>query len=74
MTEIPESLDRFQIIRILGKGGMGTVYLARDERLGRQVALKVLNADEIGRDDRRHRFVRESRAAAAIRHPNVATI
>jgi serine/threonine-protein kinase len=53
---------------------MGTVYLARDERLGRQVALKVLNPEGIGRDDRHHRFLRESRAAAAIRHPNVATI
>ncbi len=74
MTEIPESLDRFQIVRILGKGGMGTVYLARDQRLGRQVALKVLNSEELGRDVSQHRFIRESRAAAAIRHPNVATI
>jgi serine/threonine protein kinase/tetratricopeptide (TPR) repeat protein len=74
MTEIPESLARFQIVRVLGKGGMGTVYLARDQRLGRQVALKVLNPDEFGAGDRHHRFVRESRAAAAIRHPNVATI
>jgi len=53
---------------------MGTVYLARDERLGRQVALKVLNPDETARDDKHHRFLREARAAAAIRHPNVATI
>ena len=74
MTEIPQTLDRFRIIRILGRGGMGTVYLARDERLGRQVALKVLNPEEIGKDERHHRFLREARAAASIRHPNVATI
>ena len=74
MTDIPQTLDRFQIIRILGRGGMGTVYLARDERLGRQVALKVLNPEEIGKDERHHRFLREARTAASIRHPNVATI
>lgn len=74
MTEVPQSLDRFRIVRILGRGGMGTVYLARDERLNRQVALKVLNPEELERDDRHHRFLREARAAAAIRHPNVATI
>src|SRR5688500_19436525 len=74
MPELPQSLDRFEIIRILGKGGMGTVYLARDQRLDRQVALKVLNGDELGSEEARVRFMRESRSAAAIRHQNVATI
>ncbi|HEX7151757.1 MAG TPA: serine/threonine-protein kinase [Thermoanaerobaculia bacterium] len=74
MTEIPQSFDRFEIVRILGRGGMGTVYLARDRRLGRQVALKVLNSDSLSNDDRRARFMREAKAAAAIRHQNVATI
>src|SRR6266571_3747766 len=74
MSELPQNLDRFQIVRILGKGGMGTVYLARDVRLDRSVALKVLNATELGRDDRRARFLREARTAASIRHQNVATI
>lgn len=53
---------------------MGTVYLARDERLARSVALKVLHADNLASEDRRVRFLREARAAAAVRHPNVATI
>ena len=74
MTEFPQSFDRFQIVRVLGKGGMGTVYLARDARLDRSVAIKILNATELGRDDRRSRFLREARTAAAIRHQNVATI
>lgn len=74
MIEIPQSFDRFEIVRVLGKGGMGTVYLARDQRLGRQVALKVLNSSELVYDDRRARFMREARSAAAIRHQNVATI
>ncbi|HEX8617975.1 MAG TPA: protein kinase, partial [Thermoanaerobaculia bacterium] len=56
------------------KGGMGTVYLARDQRLGRLVALKVLNASDLAYDDRRARFLREARSAAAVRHQNVATI
>src|SRR6266542_1202279 len=74
MTEVPQSFDRFQVLRILGKGGMGTVYLARDSRLERPVALKVLHSEELATDERRARFLREARTAAAIRHPNVATI
>ena len=74
MSDVPQWLNRFEIVQVLGKGGMGTVYLARDEKLGRQVAVKVLNAAELSSSDARVRFVRESRAAAAIRHPNVATI
>ena len=70
----PQSLDRFEVVRILGKGGMGTVYLAKDQRLGRQVALKVLNAEDLASEDRRARFLREARAAASVRHQNVATI
>lgn len=62
------------MVRILGRGGMGTVYLARDERLGRFVAIKVLNFTELAYEDRKNRFVREARSAAAIRHQNVATI
>lgn len=74
MSDPPPASDRFEIVRVLGKGGMGTVYLARDPRLGRSVALKILNVEELGADDRRARFLREAWTAAAIRHPNVATI
>ncbi|HEX9502334.1 MAG TPA: protein kinase [Thermoanaerobaculia bacterium] len=74
MTEVPQSFDRFEVIRVLGRGGMGTVYLARDSRLERPVALKVLRAEDLMTEERRSRFMREARTAAAIRHPNVATI
>lgn len=74
MADIPQFVDRFQVTRILGKGGMGTVYLARDERLGRSVAIKVLNTDEGLTEEARIRFLRESRTAASIRQQNVATI
>ena len=71
---MPQSFDRFEVVRILGKGGMGTVYLARDARLDRLVAIKVLQLSELVMDDRRARFMREARTAASVRHPNVATI
>ncbi len=74
MPELPQSVDRFQVVRILGKGGMGTVYLARDERLDRNVAVKVLHSEDLAAEDRRARFLREARTAASVRHPNVATI
>jgi serine/threonine-protein kinase len=74
VPNLPQNVDRFDVIRILGKGGMGTVYLARDQRLDRLVAVKVLHAEDMGEAEKRARFMREARTAAAIRHPNVATI
>ncbi|HVR39564.1 MAG TPA: protein kinase [Thermoanaerobaculia bacterium] len=74
MSDIPQSFDRFEIVRILGKGGMGTVYLAKDRRLARSVALKVLHRSDLDDDERRARFMREARTAASVRHQNVATI
>src|SRR5688572_17202048 len=74
MAEALPRFEGFEVVRILGKGGMGTVYLARDQRLGRYVAIKVLNATELAYDDRKNRFLREARSAASIRHQNVATI
>jgi serine/threonine protein kinase len=74
MSTPEKNFEGFETVRILGKGGMGTVYLARDLRLGRYVALKVLNASDLAYDDRRARFMREARSAAAVRHQNVATI
>ncbi|HYC90836.1 MAG TPA: protein kinase [Thermoanaerobaculia bacterium] len=74
MAQALPTFDGFEIVRILGKGGMGTVYLARDQRLGRYVAIKVLNASEMAYADRKARFFREARSAAAVRHANVATI
>lgn len=71
---MPHVVDRFEISRILGKGGMGTVYLARDHRLGRHVAVKVLNTGEAISEEARARFLREARTAGSIRQQNVATI
>ena len=64
---------RFRVESLLGRGGMGAVYRARDIRLGRAVALKVLTHED-GNDEMRQRFFREARVLCAVAHPNVATI
>lgn len=74
MQENTPTFHGFEVVRILGRGGMGTVYLARDQQLGRLVAIKVLNPSEVSGGDRKARFLREARSAAAVRHQNVATI
>lgn len=69
-----KSIGHFQIISLLGKGGMGEVYAARDKRLDRKVALKLLPAEFTTDADRARRFEREARAASALNHPNILTI
>jgi Tol biopolymer transport system component/serine/threonine protein kinase len=67
-------LGPYEVIAPLGAGGMGEVYRARDSRLGREVAIKVLPAKCLADEDRRRRFVQEARAASALNHPNIVTI
>lgn len=64
-------LGDFRIVRVIGRGGMGVVYQARQESLERDVALKVLPSAWLARDSVVKRFVREARVAARVRHPNV---
>src|SRR6266446_3621279 len=70
----PAQVASYQMVEEIGRGGMAVVYRAHDVRLGRWVALKVLSED-LARDDAfRRRFIRESRAAAAVDHPNIIPI
>src|SRR5579871_6026316 len=67
-------LGPYEISAPIGAGGMGEVYRARDTRLNRDVAVKVLPSDMHADPTRRHRFERESRAVAALSHPNIAAV
>ena len=67
-------LGPYEIIGPLGSGGMGEVYRARDTRLGRDVAVKVLSEDTAGIPERLSRFDREARAVAALNHPNILAL
>ena len=71
---VGQRLGPCEVLSLLGKGGMGEVYLARDTRLDRQVALKVLPPEVTQDPERLKRFVREAKAASALEHPNIATI
>jgi serine/threonine protein kinase len=71
---IGETLGHYRIVDKIGEGGMGEVYRAHDERLGREVAIKVLPAEVSSDPDRLARFEREAKAVAALTHPNIVTL
>ncbi len=75
MTLAPHSrIGSFEILSLLGEGGMGSVYRARDPELERDVAIKVLRDDVSLDPSRLERFKREARAASSLNHPNIITI
>ena len=67
-------LGPYEILRLLGAGGMGEVYRAKDTRLGRDVAIKVLPEEFFEDEERRQRFEREARMLASLNHPGIAAI
>ncbi len=70
---LPAEFGRYRILSLLGKGGMGAVYLAEDTQLGRKVALKLPSFD-VSETKRLERFVREAKASAGLQHPNICAV
>ncbi|MFO7732813.1 MAG: protein kinase, partial [Candidatus Aminicenantes bacterium] len=71
---VGQTLKHYRVEAQLGKGGMGVVYKARDTRLDRPVALKMLTPDLVSNPNRRKRFLLEARSAAAVSHPAIAQV
>ena len=74
LSDQPEQIGHYRVIRQLGTGGMGQVYLAEDTKLGRQVAIKLLPPEDSAQPQNRKRLVKEAQAAAKLDHPNVCSI
>jgi len=72
-VKIPRSLGRYEVVDLIGQGGMGALFRARDPRIGRYVAIKLLRRD-FDTPELRDRFMREARAAGCLSHPNIVTI
>jgi serine/threonine protein kinase len=73
-TQLPEHFGRYRVLRKLGEGGMGAVYLAEDSELARQVAIKIPHFTEDDGPEVIERFRREARVAAGIDHPNICAV
>src|SRR5262249_20113226 len=69
-----QTLSHYQILERLGVGGMGEVYKARDTRLNRAVAIKLIRSDRLADPARKQRFIQEAQAASALNHPNIVVI
>jgi len=72
-VKIPQFLGRYEVVDLIGQGGMGALYRARDPRIGRYVAIKLLKP-EFDTPELRDRFSREAAAAGSLSHPNIVTI
>src|SRR6185437_9128019 len=73
-AQAPQIVGRYEILREIGRGGMAVVYVARQPDLDRQVALKELSRFHAGSAEYAHRFLRESRMAGSLNHPNIVTV
>ncbi|HEV8486813.1 MAG TPA: hypothetical protein VGV87_24930, partial [Blastocatellia bacterium] len=71
---VGQSIGRYLVLSLLGRGGMGEVYLARDTQLDRKLALKLLPEQYTADEIRVRRFILEARAASSLNHPNIITI
>ncbi len=71
---VGRTLGPYAVLSLLGLGGMGEVYAARDTRLGRLVALKILPSDVAADPERKRRFLQEARAASALNHPHIVSL
>jgi serine/threonine protein kinase len=71
---VGQTISHYAFLEKLGAGGMGEIYKARDSRLNRVVAVKVLSPGKTGDPERRRRFIQEAQAASALNHPNIITI
>src|SRR5262249_33817282 len=69
-----QNIERYEIVGLIGRGGMGEVYLAADTLLNRKIALKLLPFDYTRDKNRLRRFQQEAQAASALNHPNILTI
>jgi serine/threonine protein kinase len=74
MSWIGRSIAQYEITAKIGEGGMGEVYAARDTRLNRSVAIKILPQAKLADPDRRRRFLQEAQAASGLNHPNIITV
>src|SRR5215471_10579249 len=71
---VGDKLGPYETLARIGAGGMGEVYRARDTRLQRTVAIKILRHDHTTDPERKRRFMQEARAASALNHPNIVTV
>ena len=73
-TSVPSKIGKYDVLGVIGRGGMGIVYKAVDPRLDREVAIKMMTGGFVNDSDLRKRFFREAQSLANLQHPNIVTV